>query len=243
MKPIKDVRIGVDIGHGTNTPGKGYKYFNEHNFNSEVAMKYIEEIMKFGFTFENFILAQQPHSEEIKLHKRYDLYDGLDFYLSFHANASNNLAAKGLWLMHWKGSKLGTPLAYLFADVYKKYNMDINFSLIEEADTDKSDGTWDNLGILREPYAPGLLIEHGFMTNDHDRSVMSKPEYQRKVAKIWAEASVKFLEDNKIIDKIKIEPSDNANYDELIQENKRLLKENAELNKILDEIHNLSGRG
>ena len=208
MKKLEDIKVGVDIGHGIDTKGKGYLDFKEHTFNSIVAMLYIKEMKLFGFKDENFKLGQQPNSLEVPLYKRYDHYHGNDMYISFHADANSSKSANGLTLYHWDKSAGGIKMANIFKDEFIKASFNIRFRAIDESDLNPNDGTWDNFGILREPKAFGLLIEHGFMTNDWDRTEMSKRSVQEKFAKVWAKASVKYLIEEGILDESELVPYD-----------------------------------
>ena len=228
MKDIKDIHIGVDIGHGLNTPGKRHKDFVEHVFNSVIALKYMKEMSKYGFTNDNFVLAQPPYSNEIKLTRRYRIYDHVDFYMSLHADAHNNSAINGLSLYYWITSKKGKKIAETFAEVYKDADMPIRFKKMDEADTDPSDGTYDNMGILRRPRAPGLLIEHGYMTNDSDRELMSREDIQDRYAMLWARATVLYLVRSGIMKPIENKIDYKAKYEESqaeLNELKRKIKE------------------
>lgn len=204
LKKQNEISLGVDFGHGTNTPGKGYLDFSEHYFNSEVGLMYIEEMIKLGFKADQFVKAQPAHSEEVYLTQRYRKYDNVDFYVSFHADAHNNHDVDGTSFYYWITSSKGYALAKCFAKHFKESVIDIDFKKVDEADTDPSDGTYDNMGILREPAAPGLLIEHGYMTNDHDRTELDKPSTQRIFAQTWAKASVDYLVSNNIMEAIEM---------------------------------------
>jgi len=149
----------------------------------------------------NFVLAQQPYSKEVKLYNRYSKYDYIDFYISFHADAHSNTNINGISFYHWINSTKGIPLANCFAKHFRDSKIEIKFKKVDEADTDPSDGTYDNIGILREPKSPGLLIEHGYMTNDLDRKVMSIEDTQIRFAKLWADASVEYLIKQSVLDK------------------------------------------
>ena len=200
MKKLVDIKFGDDIGHGTDTKGKGYAEFKEHTFNSTMGIKYKQEMEKVGFISDNIIMAQLPHSLEVPLYKRYEYYDYLDFYISLHADANNSHSANGVTIYYWKGSEKGLILAKTFKEAFLSTDIDIRFRAIDESDTDSSDGDWDNFGILREPKSPGILIEHGFFTNDHDRMEMSKESVQDKFVKAWVEASIVYLIKMDILD-------------------------------------------
>lgn len=241
MKKLSEVNLGPDIGHGTNTPNKDFGSFNEHTFNSDIAMMYMEEMInKYGFKTNQFALAQQPHSIEVPLQNRYKTYDGLDFYMSFHADYNNDPNANGVTIYHWKGSTLGTLLAEIFAAHYKMADMPIRFRAIDESDTDPSDGTWDNHGILREPYAPGIIIEHGFMSNGDDLDYMGQVDIQRKFAQIWAAASIDFLEAAEIIEPlIEEDDCDHCDIFDYIDVNENQKQRMGELREKMTELGSL----
>jgi len=196
MKLLKDIRVGVDIGHGIDTSGKRFGEFIEHTFNSDIGMLYIDEMVKLGFSLDNFILAQKPNSKEVLLPDRFYKYNNCDFYFSIHADAFSNNRAKGMTIFHWRRSVNGIKLANEFKKQFELSGIDINFRNIIASE----EGKWNNFGILREPTAEGILIEHGFMTNTHDRNKMSKQSVKIQFAKTWAKASVNYLVQKGVLD-------------------------------------------
>jgi len=91
--------VALDIGHGTNTKGKGVqkdgRYYKEHDFNSRLSIVLREILEDHGF---KITYGQEPHSPEVPLQQRTDYYnrEGVDLVVSNHANASSNKDVEGV---------------------------------------------------------------------------------------------------------------------------------------------------
>lgn len=185
-------KIAIDIGHGTNTSGKGVTvggtFYREHTFNSAVGVE-LERLLKLnGFST---MLHQKPNSGEVYLNNRIKYYNqqNVDLVWSIHADANRDKRSKGRYGFYWHTSKESKRLAELYAKEVKE----AGYSTRGNGTQASSLGNWTNLAICRDSKAVAVLTENGFMTNDEDFKLIFKSEkYIKDIAKIHAKAICKF---------------------------------------------------
>lgn len=185
-------RIAIDIGHGTNTSGKGVSvggtFHREHTFNSLVGAELDRLLKNNGFTT---IVHQKPNSPEVSLNNRIKYYNAqnVDLVWSIHADANGDKRSKGRYGFYWHTSKESKRLAELYAEEVKN----AGYSTRGNGTQSSSLGNWTNLAICRDSKAVAVLTENGFMTNDEDFKLIFKSEkYIKDIAKIHAKAICKF---------------------------------------------------
>lgn len=183
------MRVVFDIGHGTDTKGKGVGNFKEHDFNSAVAIKARELAEERGF---EVLYTQQPNSTEVRLADRCDWVNAehkkkpILCLISFHANAASNTSANGWGVFHWHNSTKGKQLAELWAKYAKEI---LPIGQWGQGIWKCEPNTWTNFDIVRKPVMPCLLIEHFFFTNPDELKKCNTPE----MIDLFAEVTVRTL--------------------------------------------------
>ena len=184
------MRVVFDIGHGTDTKGKGVDNFKEHDFNSAVAIEAKKLAEKHGF---EILFSQQPYSPEVKLNDRINWiateHDKKPIHclVSFHANASyTNPQATGWGVFHWYNSANGKRLAELWAKYAETLPIPRWGQGIWQC---RPDVDWPNFDIIRRPAMPCILIEHFFYTTPSELAKCNTPEF----IKLSAEVTVRAL--------------------------------------------------
>src|SRR5690606_36542004 len=186
--------IALDAGHGENTyetgGGKGVKVggkvYEEHHFNAEVVAHAKAGLEKHGF---KVMLTQPLRGNDVPLRARTNKANsaGVDFLVSVHANAGVK-SANGACAFYWHTSSSGKKFAQKWVSNFK--------SMVDGVGTHgnglhaSKPGLWTNLHMVRETRMPAVLIEHGFMTNDHDFEYIFG-KHKDKYRKQCAEAIVK----------------------------------------------------
>lgn len=191
------IRVVFDIGHGSDTfpaRGKGIylpdgSVFEEHDFNSEVAMRAKELAEYNGF---EVLLPQQPHSPEVPLNTRSAWINQehrkkpILCLMSFHANAStSNPNATGWGVFHWYTSRKGKQLAELWAKHAREL---LPLKQWGSGVWESKPNHWSNYHILRETAMPAILIEHFFFTNLDELKQCNTPEYIELSAQVAVKA-------------------------------------------------------
>jgi N-acetylmuramoyl-L-alanine amidase len=187
--------IGLDIGHGENTFDSGSKGvrvngvgYEEHHFNSRVAMKTKKLLEHNSF---RTIMAQQPFQNEVSLSKRIAEYNKHNIVLGFsiHANASSP-TAKGLCAFYWNTSPEGKKAAEIYARLiggygYPKYSGGLEPSKLNH---------WTEFAMLRDTKGVWLLTENGFMTNPEDfQNIFKNPTYEDHLAEIHCKIACEYV--------------------------------------------------
>jgi N-acetylmuramoyl-L-alanine amidase len=234
-EPVKP-RVVFDIGHGSDTLGKGVGAFKEHDFNSAVVVEAKKLAEDNGF---EVLLTQQPYSKETFLVARTNFVNAehakspISCLVSFHANASPNTSATGHGVFHWHNSINGKKLA----EIWDKHAASLlGLPRWGTGIWQSKVGDWTNFMILRETRMPAVLLEHFFFTNPAELSKCNTPEFVSKCAEVvvkaiceyagveykpalpddisdWALKGRKYVVDNKISDGLR--PKDNVTREEL----------------------------
>jgi N-acetylmuramoyl-L-alanine amidase len=209
-------KIGLDIGHGSNTyeviRGKGVVVngvvYEEHTFNSKVAIVLEKLLLVQG---HKVFKAQQPFENDVSLTKRTDYYNSLnlDLIISIHANAASP-SARGMCAFYWGSSSKGKQVA----DLYAKYVKEYDYIQYSEGTYSSRTNHWSNFHMLRETEAVCILTENNFMTNPEDfKLIFQSEEYVQHVAEIHARTVAEYFKD-KYVDlipkqeEVKIEEED-----------------------------------
>ena len=181
----------LDIGHGTDTRGKGVGSHKEHDFNSKLglAIKRILEQHNVGVIF-----GQQPFSKDVPLRERTNFYNSTNAKLSvsIHANASSNASVNGRCVFYWHDDPEAKRLAVNVRNQIRNMGYSTHGSGLHESKR----GSWTNLHMVREPKMPAVLIEHGFMTGNKDFSLIfgaDQGTYIRDMAEADSRAILDYL--------------------------------------------------
>ena len=228
---MSQLEIGLDIGHGSDTYDEiknvGGKFvirdgkeYEEHDFNSAVALLVKEELERHDV---KVFMAQKPYAKEVPLSQREKMYDARNVasVWSIHANAGGK-DANGTGVFSYQGSEIGRQMAELFMEEYKK--------VVKGVGVWGKDGlwisvpkTWSDFFILRTTDAPAVLLELGFMTNANDFRYIfgdKKNEYIPQVAQALLHAilrhhKIKYIEHDEA--EIEVTPVSNELLTHMIQ--------------------------
>lgn len=182
------MRVVFDIGHGTDTEGKGVGSFREHDFNSAVAIEARRLAEVHGF---EILFSQEPYSPEVKLNARCDWITAehnkrpIHCLVSFHANASyTNPDASGWGVFYWHNSTNGRRLAELWAKHAEALPVPKWGTGIWECEP----RSWTNFEIVRRPAMPCILLEHFFFTTPSELEKCNTPEFIQLAAEVTVKA-------------------------------------------------------
>ncbi|SFP11904.1 N-acetylmuramoyl-L-alanine amidase family protein [Salibacterium halotolerans] len=189
--------IALDIGHGSDTfqrtGGKGVKrngkVYEEHEFNSDIAMRLQPILERHGFSVW---LPQPPNSKEVDLTTRTDAANrrGVDLYWSDHANAGG---ASGVCAFYWGTSDEGKKLAELFAKRMKEAGFETHGNGTHAGER----GSWTNMHVTRETNMTAVLTENGFMDDNGDFQGIfgsDKESYRQRVAETHAKILCEYFD-------------------------------------------------
>jgi N-acetylmuramoyl-L-alanine amidase len=214
-------RIVIDPGHGGRDPGARAQNVEEADLTLDVALR-LEKLL------------QNESGIEVVLTRRTDVYvpleertaianrEGADLFLSIHANASRNAAARGVETYFL--SFATTPEAEAVAarensasekamhnlpDIIKA--IALNNKLDESRDLAamvqdslvtrlrRSNRNLRNLGVKKAPFVvligagmPSVLAEIAFLTNKQEAQLLKTPAYKQRIAESLHAAILKY---------------------------------------------------
>lgn len=168
------MKIMLDAGHGSNTPGKrSPNGMKEYEFNSVVA-DYAKDMLN---DYEN-VTVYFAHSDkrDVPLKDRTDNANdkNVDAYVSIHANAYGTgwNSANGIETFVY----ISKPKEALELAAH------IQNHLIRETGRDNRGVKTADFHVLRETDMTAILVEAGFMTNKEEATLLKSSSYRKKVA-------------------------------------------------------------
>ncbi len=214
-------RIVIDPGHGGHDPGALGKGLNEAELVLDVALK-LEKL-----------LSTQP-GLEVVLTRRTNVYipleertaianrESADLFLSIHANASRNTAARGIetYFLSFASSPEAEAVAarensasaremHQLPDIIRA--IALNNKLDESRDLAamvqeslitrlrRSNKNVRNLGVKKAPFVvligaqmPSVLAEISFVTNKQDLQLLKTPAYKQRIAEALEAAVLRY---------------------------------------------------
>jgi N-acetylmuramoyl-L-alanine amidase len=214
-------RIVIDPGHGGHDPGARVSGLEEAALTLDVALR-LEKLL------------QKETGVEVVLTRRGDTYvpleertaianrEGADLFLSIHANASRNAAARGIetYFLSFASSPEAEAVAarensaseramHNLPDIIKA--IALNNKLDESRDLAamvqeslvtrlrKTNRDARNLGVKKAPFVvligagmPSVLAEISFLTNRQEASLLKTAAYKQKIAESLHEAVMKY---------------------------------------------------
>ncbi|MEK5065882.1 N-acetylmuramoyl-L-alanine amidase [Cytobacillus sp. FSL R5-0596] len=180
------MKIILDAGHGSNTPGKrSPNGMKEFEFNSAVA-NYVKGVLD-NYDCQVRFAHDTSGKIDVELSKRADLANswGADVFVSIHANAFGNggwNSAQGIETFAYKTKpKNATALANV---IQKK--------LVQKTGGQNRGVKFADFAVLRETKMDAILAECGFMTNQAEASRLKTSDYRIKCAYAIAEGLIEF---------------------------------------------------
>ena len=210
MADIKKIRVLVDSGHGSNTPGKGSPYslsgvkpalkFKEWEWTREVADMLVSALKECGIDAERLVTETYDVSliervkrvnEECKRHDKNNV-----ILISIHNNA---LGMGDAWHNNATGWSAWTSVGQTKSDILADYLYEaakINFP-DRKLRADKSDNDNDcesQFYILQKTLCPAVLTENFFMTAESDVKYLLSDEGKEAIVKTHVEGIMKFIQ-------------------------------------------------
>ena len=184
------MRVALDDGHGTETPGKRTPKFpdgsfmHEHEFNSAVVDIIAGELKRHSVD----VVLTVTEAYDVPLQTRCDIAnrEKADIFVSVHANAYgdgvNFNEACGIDTFHYPNSVEGKRLA----ECIHKYLM--QGTPLENRGVKTA--TWH---VLKYTHMPAVLCECGFMTNLHEAKMLMSDWYRQECAKEITQGILEYL--------------------------------------------------
>ena len=200
------MKILIDNGHGSNTPGKRSPdgLFLEYKYTREIAADIVSKLRKLGYDAELLV----PEMYDIKLLDRVHRVnvkcqtDGANNVLlvSIHVNAAGNgkewMNARGWEAWTSPGQTEGDKLAEFLYESALECFPGIKIR------TDWGDGDFDkenHFTILSKSLCPAVLTENFFMDNKEDVSFMLSEDGKNAIVRCHVEGIKRYLDSKEYV--------------------------------------------
>ena len=186
--PLQGKVIVVDAGHGGKDPGTVYKDIYEKDINLSISLYLEEYLSEYGATVvltrdsdNDLSYGETNHRKKTDFDNRIKIINNeyTDMYLSIHLNYLSNKKYYGAQVFYNKDNE---NLAKSIQE-YLNNNLETDREIKEIP---------SSTYMYKKLEKRGVLIECGFLSNASERSKLITEEYQRKVAKVIAEAVVNY---------------------------------------------------
>lgn len=177
---LSGIHIVVDSGHGGKDNGAMANDLKEDDINLSIAKKLRKELISKGATVTmtrtgDYDLASDgaiSHKKE-DMKKRVEIMNQnkTDLFISIHLNSYPSANVHGLQIFYQKGNDEGALLA--------KHIVEEMDGIVEHVMHNKEGDYY----ILNESNKLGLLIECGFISNPHERSLLKTHNYQENLVR------------------------------------------------------------
>src|SRR5574344_1807996 len=164
--------IGIDIGHGKNSPARGGSKGwtgDEHSFNSKVAVRTKALLEAMGH--KGTLGVQNPNSNEVGLSPRTNYFNAqkVDVLVSIHANAHSNTTVNGISAFYDRYGRGRDSASLKLAQAIMKEYRKQGQVIWSTGEVPSYRGNWTDFHMNRESTMPSVLMELGFMTGNRDR--------------------------------------------------------------------------
>ena len=173
----------IDAGHGGADPGKvGINGALEKDINLAIAFlvqKYLEQqdvtVVMTRNSDEGLYREESPNKKIEDLKNRLALIDasGASLAVSIHQNSYTSERVKGAQVFYYESSEEGEKAAVLMQNQLRK---GVDESNEREA---KKNGSYY---LLKKSSTPTIIVECGFLSNGEEAELLTREEYQEKMA-------------------------------------------------------------
>lgn len=174
--------VVLDPGHGGESTGAVYGGVYEKDLNLSIALLTAPLLEAEGVT----VVLTRTDDRDVGLYERTDLSNGLDadLFVSIHCNASlTNPSATGIYTAAYTEDSPGWDLAQI-----------LRGSVMAAAGAgDMGTEARPNLAVLRTSAMPAALVECGYMSTPEELSLLTRPDYQSRLARGIADGILAFL--------------------------------------------------
>ena len=175
-------------GHGGKDPGTVYKDIYEKDINLSISLYLEEYLSEYGATVvltrdsdNDLSYGETNHRKKTDFDNRIKIINNkyIDMYLSIHLNYLTNKKYYGAQVFYNKDNE----------NLAKSIQEYLNNNLATDREIKEIPSS---TYMYKKLEKRGVLIECGFLSNSSERSKLITEEYQRKVAKVIAEAIVNY---------------------------------------------------
>ena len=163
-------KICIDPGHGGIHPGACYFGEKEKDLTLSISLGLRKHLTEAGFE----VIMTRETDMDISLSDRCAISnrEKCDLFLSIHCNASYNPKTKGIETYRYGGKSNVSDMSLCVAKYIQKH-------LVNRTGA-KDGGVRSNTTFttLRKTACPSLVLELGYLSNQHENLELTHPEYQ-----------------------------------------------------------------
>lgn len=189
--------IAIDVGHGGIDGGTSHGKILEKDINLAVGLR-LHALLKqqniavsinrnkdYALSDDNLQKRGSRHRRDLA--QRVEIVNKLQpaFTLSLHVNWANNKSRSGPVVIYRKNYEPGKRLA-------ERLQRELNSLYGTSTEPEPSLIYY----VLTHSVTPAVIVEMGFLSNKHDRELLTSPAFQQKLAQSIAKASVESLQED-----------------------------------------------
>lgn len=162
--------IVIDPGHGGRDPGTMGPAGMEEKALTLAMARHLKAILEAAGAR---VVLTREDDRFVGLYERAAISDaaGADAFVSIHVNASDDRSIRGVETYHYPGAPRGKKLAGA-----------VQRRLVEATGRRDRGVNAEDFVVVREPQAPAILVETGYITNRAEAAVIVTAGYRRRVA-------------------------------------------------------------
>lgn len=185
-KPLRNISVILDPGHGGNDPGMVLDTVYEKDVNLQITEKLQNLLTDWGCS----VFMTREDDSYISLEDRVDLTrkQKADLFLSIHLNAVDEDTVTSGIESYYNDS--ACPGSRQLAEAVQKETV----GQTGAKDRGARDGS--GLYVVRNSAVPACLIEAGFLTSDTERPLLLSEDYQTEIAEGIARGILLYLSEN-----------------------------------------------
>lgn len=194
--PSHNYTVVIDAGHGGSDPGSiGYKTkVREADINLKLSKMLQEKLKSAGInvvmtrTDDNALLegsGKKWKQEDMRLRKELIKNVRPNMVISLHQNSYTNHSYRGAQVFYDKTSNISKEIADFIQAEFKK--------ALSKSIKATSPGDYF---MLKCTYAPSVIVECGFLSNEYDEKLLLSEDYQEKIINCIYKGIVNFLQKN-----------------------------------------------
>lgn len=188
--------VVIDPGHGGRDNGAESGDVKEDILNLQVALALKEIIEQAGGTAvmirdDDFDLSSEDASnrkrEDLKRRTEILNQDNVDLFISIHMNKFPQSYVNGATVFYQVNHPLSKQLAESVQSELNRLNRSKKYTKV------------GNYFILNETQTPGIMVECGFLSNDEERMLLQRSDYQSKLAHAIYDGIIQYLKEAVIV--------------------------------------------
>lgn len=199
IRPLDNKIIVIDPGHGGIDGGTNIAGILEKDINLSVSLKLKDLLSKKGATVimtreidesldDHIIGNGSRHREDLKARVKIIDESKADLFISIHVNHIKNVKKSGpivFYDVNSEGEKyLAEHMQEYLNDIVTYKNLGINVQHV---------ATPGDYYILKYSTRPGIIIEMGFISNEHDRRLLLEEDHQNQIVEQITKAIIDYL--------------------------------------------------